>query len=109
MRAEESREKKFTIFTKILPAENQVEQLMVLVQLCRNVQHVFVPGQRHCERIAVDDAVERKLVHLVWISHRNYIAHFIDDILKIFYQYCVKEKITSSFFFNCEEKFWFLE
>lgn len=64
-----------------IPAEYQVKHLVVLLQFRGYVQNVLVPGQRHGERIAVDDAVQGELVHLVRIPHKDDVAHLLDNVL----------------------------
>lgn len=54
---------------------------MIFLELRSHVKDVLVPGQRHGERVAVDDAVQRELVHLVRVSHGDDIAHLLNNIL----------------------------
>lgn len=54
---------------------------MVFLELCSYVQDVLVPSQRHGERVAVDDAVQRELVHFVRISHGDDVAHLLNNVL----------------------------
>ena len=54
---------------------------MIFLELRCYIQDVLVSGQRHGERVAVDDAVQRELVHLVWVSHGDDVAHLLNNIL----------------------------
>lgn len=54
---------------------------MVFLELRSHVKDVLVPSQRHGERVAVDDAVQRELIHLVRISHGDDVAHLLNNIL----------------------------
>lgn len=54
---------------------------MVFLELRSHVKDVLVPGQRHGERVAVDDAVQRELVHLVRVSHGDDAAHLLNNVL----------------------------
>lgn len=54
---------------------------MVFLKFRGYVQDILVPGQRHSKRVAVDDAIQRELVHLVRISHGDDAAHLLNNVL----------------------------
>lgn len=54
--------------------------LLVLVKLGGYVQHVLVGGQRHGERVALDDAVQRELFHFQRVrdvDQRTHAGHHV--------------------------------
>lgn len=54
---------------------------MVFLELRGHVQDVLIPSQWHGERVAVDDAIQRELVHLVRVSHGDDVAHLLNNVL----------------------------
>lgn len=64
-----------------VPAEYQVEKLMIFVEFRRYVQDVLVTSKWHRKRVPVDDTVERKFIDLVRVSYRDNIAHLFDNVL----------------------------
>ncbi len=56
--------------------------MLLLVQLGRDVKDVLVPGQRHRESVAFDDAVQRVLFHLVGVVDVQHCADLLDNVLK---------------------------
>nr|CAG4640608.1 EOG090X00I4 [Eulimnadia texana] len=59
-----------------------VENLLIFLEFSGHVEDVLLSGQRHRERVAFDDAVERVFLHLVLGTDIDHPADLFNDVLK---------------------------
>ena len=64
-----------------LPAENEVVNGPVSLQLRGHIQNVMVLGQRHSKGFSLHDAVERKLFHFVGGRDSDDVAQLVNNVL----------------------------